>query len=108
MGREDAKDGRARQKVQLVLEVVLLPVIGRGHRRLAPHDPHEVKRANDEHALHDAVVDRNEAPAQVDVAQEKDDGVDLLGSARDADAALVLVQLIEQEHDARNVQHVAA
>eukprot|EP00428_Durinskia_dybowskii_P039819 CAMPEP_0170265184 /NCGR_PEP_ID=MMETSP0116_2-20130129/32497_1 /TAXON_ID=400756 /ORGANISM="Durinskia baltica, Strain CSIRO CS-38" /LENGTH=187 /DNA_ID=CAMNT_0010516297 /DNA_START=56 /DNA_END=616 /DNA_ORIENTATION=+ len=107
MRSEHAKDCDGRQDVQLVGEVVLFSVVGRRDRRLVPHDVNKVEGADDEETLQDAVVQRNERPEEVDISQEEDQNIQLLRPARNAHAVFVVVQLVQQEHDARNMQHIA-
>mmetsp|Transcript_14368 Transcript_14368/g.50436 ORF Transcript_14368/g.50436 Transcript_14368/m.50436 type:complete len:224 (-) Transcript_14368:144-815(-) len=88
---DQAQQSARAQEVQLVLEIVVGPLICLADRGLVPNHVNQVDRCRDEDDLHHSVVDRDEAPQQIQVAAAEHYRIHLLHPARHPDTTFALL-----------------
>merc|ERR1719265_708006 len=105
--RQDAKQKAWTQNVDLVGKAILRPIVGLARWWLGSHQVYQVACTADVDDLHDGVVHRNKAPEQIHVSADEDDGVDLLHPTRNTYAVPALIELEQEQHNARQVEHIS-
>eukprot|EP00449_Zooxanthella_nutricula_P023186 CAMPEP_0198543598 /NCGR_PEP_ID=MMETSP1462-20131121/59751_1 /TAXON_ID=1333877 /ORGANISM="Brandtodinium nutriculum, Strain RCC3387" /LENGTH=122 /DNA_ID=CAMNT_0044273885 /DNA_START=299 /DNA_END=666 /DNA_ORIENTATION=- len=107
--REDQPEERAwPQQVELILKGIVGPFVCLANRCLETHHVYQIDRARDEYDLHHGIVKGDVAPQKIQVAEAKHHGIHFLHPARDSHATFALLQLEDEQHDAHQMQHVAA